>query len=154
MTTDLRHIETGLQIPSEGYCDQPYVVVNGDGSWTVVMTTGTGHEGAAGQHVVSARSGDQGKTWEGLFDIEPADGPEASWVMPLIVPENCGAIRVGSEARPWVEGELLIFDDSMLHEAWNDSDSERVVLLFDIWRPELTPEERALVTTVLEAARH
>lgn len=74
--------------------------------------------------------------------------------LPLIVPENCGAIRVGNETRPWVEGELLIFDDSMLHEAWNDSDSERVVLLFDIWRPELTEEERALVTTVLTAARH
>lgn len=74
--------------------------------------------------------------------------------LPLIVPENCGAIRVGNEARPWVEGELLIFDDSMLHEAWNDSDSERVVLLFDIWRPEFTAEERALVTTVLTAARH
>jgi aspartyl/asparaginyl beta-hydroxylase (cupin superfamily) len=74
--------------------------------------------------------------------------------LPLILRENCGAIRVGNEARPWVEGELLIFDDSMLHEAWNDSDSERVVLLFDIWRPELTEEERALVTTVLTAARH
>jgi aspartate beta-hydroxylase len=74
--------------------------------------------------------------------------------LPLIVPKNCGAIRVGNEAREWVEGELLIFDDSMLHEAWNDSDSERVVLLFDIWRPELTDEERALVTTVLTAARH
>jgi len=74
--------------------------------------------------------------------------------LPLIVPENCGAIRVGNETRPWVEGETLIFDDSMLHEAWNDSDEERVVLLFDIWRPELTAEERALVTTVLTAARH
>jgi aspartyl/asparaginyl beta-hydroxylase (cupin superfamily) len=42
----------------------------------------------------------------------------------------------------------------MLPEAWNDSDRERVVLLFDIWRPELTDEERALVTTVLTAARH
>ena len=74
--------------------------------------------------------------------------------LPLIVPENCGAIRVGNEERPWVEGELLIFDDSMLHEAWNNGDSERVVLLFDIWRPEFTEEERALVTTVLTAARY
>jgi aspartyl/asparaginyl beta-hydroxylase (cupin superfamily) len=73
--------------------------------------------------------------------------------LPLIVPENCGAIRVGNEARHWVEGEMLIFDDSMQHEAWNDSDRERVVLLFDIWRPELSEEERALVTTVLTAAR-
>jgi aspartyl/asparaginyl beta-hydroxylase (cupin superfamily) len=74
--------------------------------------------------------------------------------LPLIVPENCGAIRVGNEARPWVQGEMLIFDDSMLHEAWNDSGSERVVLLFDVWRPELSEEERALVGTVLTAARH
>ncbi len=74
--------------------------------------------------------------------------------LPLIVPEHCGAIKVGNEQRPWVEGEMLIFDDSMLHEAWNEGDSERVVLLFDIWRPELSAEECALVSTVLTAARH
>ena len=73
--------------------------------------------------------------------------------LPLIVPENCGALRVGNETRPWVEGEIMIFDDSIQHEAWNDSDRERVVLLFDIWRPELSEEERALVGTVLTAAR-
>lgn len=74
--------------------------------------------------------------------------------LPLIVPENCGAIRVGNEERPWVEGELLIFDDSMMHEAWNNGDSECVVLWFDIWRPEFTEEERALVSTVVTAAGH
>ena len=73
--------------------------------------------------------------------------------LPLIVPENCGALRVGNEMRAWTEGEMLIFDDSIQHEAWNDSDKERVVLLFDIWRPELSEEERALVGTVLTAAR-
>jgi aspartyl/asparaginyl beta-hydroxylase (cupin superfamily) len=74
--------------------------------------------------------------------------------LPLIVPENCGALRVGNEMRPWTAGEMLIFDDSIQHEAWNDSDKERVVLLFDIWRPELSEEERALVGTVLTAARN
>ena len=74
--------------------------------------------------------------------------------LPLIVPENCGAIRVGNEERPWVEGELLVFDDSMMHEAWNNGDSECAVLWFDIWRPEFTEEERALVSTVLTAAPH
>lgn len=88
MITDFRHIETGYEIPSEGYCDQPYIVVNADGSWTCLMTTGEGHEGASGQHVVSLISKDQGKSWEGMFDIEPSDGPEASWVMPLLVPET------------------------------------------------------------------
>ncbi len=85
---DPRHIQTGFEIPSEGYCDQPYVVVNADSTWTCVMTTGCGHEGATGQHVVSFRTADQGRTWEGPFDIEPADGPEASWAMPLLVPET------------------------------------------------------------------
>lgn len=88
MNIDLRHIETGHEIPGEGYCDQPYVVGNSDGSWTCTMTTGVGHEGADGQHVVATISHDQGKTWSELHDIEPASGPEASWVMPLRVPET------------------------------------------------------------------
>jgi aspartate beta-hydroxylase len=73
--------------------------------------------------------------------------------LPLIVPENCGALRVGNEQRPWVEGELLIFDDSIEHEAWNLSDQQRVILLFEIWRPELNEEERQLVTTTLQAVK-
>ncbi len=72
--------------------------------------------------------------------------------LPLIVPKDCGALRVGNEERPWVEGELMIFDDSIRHEAWNDSGKTRVVLLFDIWRPELSLEERELITTMLESA--
>jgi aspartate beta-hydroxylase len=72
--------------------------------------------------------------------------------LPLIVPSQC-ALRVGSETRPWREGELTVFDDSMEHEAWNLSGEIRVVLLFDIWRPELTPLERELVATILEAAK-
>jgi aspartyl/asparaginyl beta-hydroxylase (cupin superfamily) len=72
--------------------------------------------------------------------------------LPLIVTENQGAVRVGNETRPWVEGELMIFDDSIVHEAWNDGDSDSVVLLFDVWRPELSEEERAFVRNVLTAA--
>lgn len=79
-------VESGWVIPSEGYCDQPYVVKLPDGTWLCTMTTGKGDEGATGQHVVSTRSGDRGKTWEPLVDIEPADGPEASWVMPFLTP--------------------------------------------------------------------
>lgn len=56
--------------------------------------------------------------------------------IPLIVPnvEKCG-LRVGNETRHWKEGELMIFDDSFDHEAWNDSDESRVVLMFDIPNP-------------------
>jgi hypothetical protein len=84
--TDPRDIANGLPIVSEGYCDQPYVVVTRDGNWLCVLTTGKGKEGQVGQHVVSAISDDHGKTWSRPVDIEPANGPEASWVVPLVTP--------------------------------------------------------------------
>ena len=61
--------------------------------------------------------------------------------LPLIVPPGCG-FRVGNEVREWEVGKLLIFDDTIEHEAWNDSDEDRIVLIFDIWRPELSAQER------------
>ena len=85
---DPKNIENGLEIPSEGYCDQPYVVKLTDGDWLCLMTTGTGKEGDSGQHIVATRTDDRGQTWSELVDIEPADGPEASWVMPLITPSG------------------------------------------------------------------
>jgi len=84
--SDSKNIANGWEIPSEGYCDQPYVVKTKDGGWLCVMTTGQGKEGKAGQHIVSTRSVDRGRTWGPLIDIEPADGPEASWAMPLVTP--------------------------------------------------------------------
>jgi aspartate beta-hydroxylase len=70
--------------------------------------------------------------------------------LPLIVPEQC-SFRVGNEVREWREGEAWLFDDSIEHEAWNRSDSTRVILLFDVWRPELSNEERDLVAALFEA---
>jgi hypothetical protein len=85
---DPRNINNGFEIPSEGYCDQPYVVKTADGAWLCVMTTGKGVEGESGQHIVAARSLDRGRTWSPLIDIEPAGGPEASWAMPLLTPSG------------------------------------------------------------------
>lgn len=70
--------------------------------------------------------------------------------IPLIAPANC-ALRVGNETRAWETGEALIFDDSIEHEAWNRSTETRVVLLYEIWRPEVDAEERAALTTLFEA---
>jgi hypothetical protein len=83
---DPRHISNGWNIPSEGYADQPYIVKTDDGAWLCVMTTGVGAEGAGGQHVVSMRSTDQGRTWDPIVPLEPADGPEASYAVLLKVP--------------------------------------------------------------------
>ncbi|WP_353205127.1 aspartyl/asparaginyl beta-hydroxylase domain-containing protein [Sphingomonas sp.] len=70
--------------------------------------------------------------------------------VPLIVPSGC-RLRVGGETRVPREGETLIFDDSFEHEAWNDGASTRVVLLFEIWRPELSLDEREHLTQIFEA---
>jgi len=67
--------------------------------------------------------------------------------LPLIVPPKCG-FRVGNEVREWHEGKLLIFDDTIEHEAWNHSDRDRVVLIFDVWRPELSEQERREVAAL------
>lgn len=67
--------------------------------------------------------------------------------LPLIVPEACG-FRVGAETREWQVGKLLVFDDTVEHEAWNDSDHDRMVLIFDIWRPEISLEERHQIDTL------
>jgi aspartyl/asparaginyl beta-hydroxylase (cupin superfamily) len=65
----------------------------------------------------------------------------------LIIPEGCG-FRVGNETRQWLPGRAWVFDDTIEHEAWNDSDKLRVVLIFDIWHPHLTPAERALISAL------
>ncbi len=85
---DPRNVVNGRRIPDEGYCDQPYVVVTPEGHWVCTLTTGPGREGHHGQHVVSTISTDRGRTWSPLVDIESSDGPEASWVVPLIVPSG------------------------------------------------------------------
>ena len=50
--------------------------------------------------------------------------------VPVIVPEGC-RLRVRDETRPWIEGQCFVFDDCREHEAWNDSDEFRTVLLVD-----------------------
>jgi aspartyl/asparaginyl beta-hydroxylase (cupin superfamily) len=70
--------------------------------------------------------------------------------LPLIVPPDC-ALRVGNDTRTVEAGKLMIFDDSIEHEAWNRSDQIRVVLLFEVWRPELSAAERDALTALFES---
>jgi len=71
--------------------------------------------------------------------------------LPLVVPADCGALKVGGEARSWTEGRCLIFDDSFVHEAWNTSDQDRAVLIFDVWDPRLSQAEREAIAAVVPA---
>jgi aspartate beta-hydroxylase len=70
--------------------------------------------------------------------------------LPLIVPADC-ALRVGGETHEWREGRVVVFDDTYEHEAWNRSDSVRVVLIADLWNPHLTEAERAAVADCIAA---
>jgi aspartate beta-hydroxylase len=67
--------------------------------------------------------------------------------LPLVVPEGCG-FRVGSQTRPFEAGKAWAFDDTIEHEAWNDSDRPRAILILDVWNPLLTEAERAAVRIV------
>src|SRR2546423_3780142 len=68
--------------------------------------------------------------------------------LPLIVPEGCW-FRVGNDTRAVVPGKAWVFDDTIEHEAGNDSESPRIILIFDIWNPLLTPMERELASALL-----
>jgi len=71
--------------------------------------------------------------------------------LPLIVPPGCG-FRVGGETRVWEEGKAFAFDDTIEHEAWNDSDDLRAVLIFDVWNPHLSASERELLLRYFASA--
>jgi hypothetical protein len=70
--------------------------------------------------------------------------------LPLIVPPDCG-FRVGSQTISWEEGKVIAFDDTVEHEAWNNSAFDRLVLIFDIWRPELSSPEQEQITAMFAA---
>lgn len=70
----------------------------------------------------------------------------------VCVPDRC-SFRVGNETRDWSRGRAWIFDDTIEHEANNDSDEARVILIFDIWNPYLSTAERDLVCELLAAQR-
>jgi hypothetical protein len=83
--------------------------------------------------------------------IAPRHGPTNTRLLvhlPLLAPARC-RFRVGNDVREWQEGHAWVFDDSIEHEAWNESEQARVVLQFAIARPELSEDENRWVATLL-----
>lgn len=72
--------------------------------------------------------------------------------LPLVLPGPAG-FRVGNETREWRMGEAWVFDDTIEHEAWNDANETRVILIFDIWNPLLSATERELISAMLREHR-
>ena len=73
--------------------------------------------------------------------------------LPLILPEHC-VLKVAGIERAWKLDEVLVFDDTFEHEAWNHSDQTRVILLMDAWHPDLTEPEQVALTALIEGIGH
>ena len=65
----------------------------------------------------------------------------------ITIPDNCGII-VDGEARTWTEGQCMVFDDSFVHSVWQNSTQVRIILIVDIWHPNL--DESAREATLLD----
>jgi len=61
------------------------------------------------------------------------------------IPAGDCALRVAGETRQWQQGKCIVFDDSHEHEAWNRTSEDRIVLIADVWHPDLTPPEIAMI---------
>ncbi|MEE4144862.1 MAG: aspartyl/asparaginyl beta-hydroxylase domain-containing protein [Halieaceae bacterium] len=72
--------------------------------------------------------------------------------LPIEVPPGCG-LEVHGETRAPEPGKLMVFDDTWEHCAWNDSDQPRVVLIFELWHPELSEPERLAISRSFQARR-
>ncbi|WP_158928238.1 aspartyl/asparaginyl beta-hydroxylase domain-containing protein [Acidisphaera sp. S103] len=76
--------------------------------------------------------------------IEPHTGPTNLRLrchLGIRIPDGDCGLTVGGETRRWQEGKCLVFDDSLEHEAWNRTLEPRIVLIVDLWHPDLTPAE-------------
>ena len=71
--------------------------------------------------------------------------------LPLVIPGKCW-FRVGGETREWELGTAWIFDDSIEHEAANETDQLRVIMIFDLWHPDLSPAEQTAIRAMVGAA--
>lgn len=67
-------------------------------------------------------------------------------------------IRVGNSTATWTTGKLFVFDDSFVHTVWHDEEqetghlevSERVMLIFDIWHPDIGHEEQQALNHIFK----
>jgi len=70
--------------------------------------------------------------------------------LPLFVPQRC-RLRVGFEEREWQTGRAIVFDDTLQHEAFNDSNEPQIMLVFDLWNPLLDIPDRHIAAALADA---
>ena len=89
-------------------------------------------------------------------DIEPHHGDTSASMrghLGMVIPTSLPDVgfRVNEEERPWEEGKVLLFSDAHRHAAWNHSNEERIILLFDVIRPEFIGKKRVICSRVLSS---
>lgn len=65
----------------------------------------------------------------------------------LVVPDGV-RLRIAEEVLKWKEGKIFIIDDSFEHEVWHEGKENRLVLIIDVWHPDLTEQERRSLTPI------
>lgn len=96
--------------------------------------------------------------------IEPHNAPTNLRLrlhLPIVVNDNgtntlgvpkCG-IRVATSVQSYDQDQVLALDDSFDHEVWNDTTENRVVLLVDIWHPDVKQAEKEAVVGMFQEAK-
>jgi len=51
-------------------------------------------------------------------------------------------LTIGDETRSWKNGEVMMFDTSIIHEATNEANKTRYILMMRLWHPDLTSAEK------------
>eukprot|EP00747_Dinoflagellata_sp_TGD_P220726 gnl/TRDRNA2_/TRDRNA2_92645_c1_seq1.p1 gnl/TRDRNA2_/TRDRNA2_92645_c1~~gnl/TRDRNA2_/TRDRNA2_92645_c1_seq1.p1 ORF type:complete len:379 (+),score=42.67 gnl/TRDRNA2_/TRDRNA2_92645_c1_seq1:56-1192(+) len=81
--------------------------------------------------------------------VRPHHGPSNTRMrthLGVRIPEGA-YIRAGNPSefgslRQWQEGRVLCFDDSFRHEVWHEGSEPRVVLIVDVWHPDMDHQAR------------
>ena len=71
----------------------------------------------------------------------------------LVVPPGVCEFLIGEEARRWREGRLLVADTSFVHATRNDAASDRFVLHFTVWHPDVSAAEREGIVRLHDVLR-
>jgi hypothetical protein len=56
--------------------------------------------------------------------------------------QNKCRLSVGDVTQEWINGKVTVFDTSLFHDAVNESEKTRYILMFRLWHPDLSKEER------------
>jgi aspartyl/asparaginyl beta-hydroxylase (cupin superfamily) len=140
----------------ERFAVDPLSVDLAEGAWNEIRFHTEGQPNpenlAACPHTAAAVSCIPGAASAGLVyfsatgprtHLKPHCGPHNARLrcqLGLVMPEGC-RLRVGPETRSWEAGTAVVFDDSFEHELWNDSNETRIVLIVDVWHPDLSADQ-------------